>query len=146
LTSLWGGVRNPTHKYPHIRRHPVGSSNGLGKIVRRSQEARAAVIDLGSFYTFSGLFVFGALVAILNRWLTAGGLLLTIAGAGGIGIFWERWSQLAGDNVHITAFLTPVAPTEAQFRLLITHLAMLVAGVILIVTVARKQSANRSNG
>jgi len=92
--------------------------------------------DVSPFYTFSGLFVFGALVAVMNRWLTLAGLLLTVAGAAGVGIFWERWSRLAGDNVRLAALLDPVRPTPGQLELLATHLPLLAVGVVILSAVA----------
>ncbi len=103
------------------------------------------MIDLHSFYTFSGLFAFGAVLALLYRCFTAAGLLLTTAGAGGVGIFWERWSRLAGDNVHVTALVSPAWPTTAQWELLGTHLPLLVCGVIIISALARKRREGTQN-
>ncbi len=102
------------------------------------------MIDFNSFYTFSGLFATGALVALMYRRFTLSGLLLTIAGAAGIGIFWERWSRLAGDDVHVTALFNPVMPTTAQWELLATHVPFLVCGVALIFMTARNRSYERS--
>ena len=61
------------------------------------------MVTLASVQTFSGLFAFLALVAVLNRCLTLGGLLLTVAGAAGLGVFWERWSLRTGYEVEVRA-------------------------------------------
>ena len=104
------------------------------------------MIAFDSFYTFSGLFLCGALVALANGWLTAAGVLLTVAGSAGVGIFWERWSLLAGDDVHVTALWTPVMPTRGQIELLGTHLPMLVIGVAILAALAWRRSAETEAG
>ncbi len=105
-----------------------------------------AVIDPDAFYTFSSLFVCGALVALMNKWFTAAGITLTVAGAAGVGIFWERWSSLAGDDVHVAALVNPVAPTRGQIELLATHLPMLLAGAGILAAVAWRRALERTTG
>lgn len=97
-------------------------------------------------YTFSGLLVFVAVVALTNAWYTVAGLLLTIAGAGGLGVFWERWSRMAGDDVHISAFLSPAQPTTGQWQLLTTHAPMLAIGATLLMWVAWRNSHPKGQG
>ena len=94
------------------------------------------MVTFQSFATLSGLFLFFAFVALLNRWLTLGGLLLTVAGAAGVGVFWERWSRLTGYDVEVRAIWHPVPPTFAQAWLLGTHAAMLLGGVALLAWIA----------
>lgn len=73
-----------------------------------------------------------ALVCVLNGWFTAGGLFLTVAGAAGVGVFWERWSRLTGYEVELRALAHPVAPTSGEVALVATHGVMLLAGVALL--------------
>lgn len=102
------------------------------------------MIDVHSLQTFSGLFVFLALVAVLNRWFTLGGVLLTVAGAAGLGVFWERWSRLAGYEVQVRALWHPVRPTQAQYWLFASHGVMLLAGVLLLARVARRREGRQA--
>ena len=97
------------------------------------------MVDSQSLQTFSGLFVFFALIAAMNRWLTLAGLLLTVAGAAGVGVFWERWSRLAGYEVQVRALWHPVRPTSGQDWLLATHMGMLVIGLALLAWLAQRR-------
>ncbi|MBF6599335.1 MAG: hypothetical protein IVW36_02355 [Dehalococcoidia bacterium] len=63
-----------------------------------------------------------------------------MSGSAGIGIFWERWSRLAGDDVHITALFNPVRPTTAQFELLATHLPPLLIGIGILSVMAWRRA------
>ena len=87
-----------------------------------------------------------ALVALMNAWYTVAGLLLTVAAAGGLGVFWERWSRLSGSDVHISAFLSPAEPTTGQWQLLTTHAPMLVIGATLLMWVAWRNSHRKREG
>lgn len=98
------------------------------------------MLDFTPFYTLSGIFLCGALVALLNARPLPAAMLLTIAGAGGLGVFWERWSQRAGDDVHLAALLHPVAPTAAQWALLTSHGAILVLGIAVVAWTARREN------
>jgi hypothetical protein len=100
------------------------------------------MIDTHSLQTFSGLFVFLALVCLLNRWLTIGGLLLTVAGAAGLGVFWERWSRLTGYEVQLRALWHPVRPTAGQDWLFATHTGMLLIGLALLAWLARRREGS----
>jgi hypothetical protein len=96
------------------------------------------MLNFTPFYTLSGIFVCAALVALMNARPLPAAMLLTIAGAGGLGVFWERWSQRTGDDVHVAALLHPVAPTAAQWALLTSHGALLLAGVAVVTWTARR--------
>lgn len=98
------------------------------------------MVDFGYFSTFSGILVFLAVFAAMHRRGTVSGLLLTVAGAGGVGVFWERWSRLTGDDVHVTALLHPVAPTFGEAALLVTHTALLAAGIVTVSICAARKS------
>lgn len=102
-----------------------------------------AVLDFTSFYTLSAIFLAGALAAIMNARPTVAAVLLMVTGSGGLGIFWERWSRRAGDDVHVTAILHPVAPTAAQWGLLISHGLILAVGIAMIAGVAWKRDRRR---
>lgn len=102
------------------------------------------MIDLNSFQTFSGLLGFFAILALLYRRLMSAAILFTIEGAGGVGIFWERWSRLAGHQARITTLISGVRPTDAQLWLLSTHLPVLLIGVGLLIVIGRGQSAGGS--
>lgn len=95
-------------------------------------------VGLDSLGTFSGLFTFFAFVALLNRRITTGALFLTVAGAAGLGVFWDRWSRLTGYEVQIRALWNPVTPTESQVWLFVTHLTMLMAGLALLCWLAAR--------
>lgn len=100
--------------------------------------------SMESFTTFSGIMAFLATVALLRGRYTIGATILIIAGAGGVAIFWDRWSREAGPHVQVQALLSPVMPTFEQFALLATHLPMLVAGlIILAITVHRANKRAR---
>ena len=103
---------------------------------RTRSQGSVNVVDSQSITTFSGLFVFFALVALFNRWFTLSGLLFTVAGAAGLGVFWERWSRLTGYDVQIQALWHPVAPTHNQTELLIVHALMLACGIGLLAALA----------
>ena len=102
------------------------------------------MLDFSYLSTFSGILCFLAVFAALNRRPIAAGLLLTIAGGGGVGVFWERWSKRAGDDVHVVAILHPVTPTAGEASLLVTHLSLLVAGVIIVARFARRPAVRGS--
>ncbi|MGH7623001.1 MAG: hypothetical protein ACREMU_11725 [Gemmatimonadaceae bacterium] len=100
------------------------------------------MIEINSIETFSGLFLFLALVALLNRWLTLAGILLTVTGAAGFGVFWERWSRLTGHEVQIQALWDPVRPTDGQIWLFATHMTMLVMGLALLSWLAARREGS----
>ncbi|HYM15542.1 MAG TPA: hypothetical protein VEZ14_08275 [Dehalococcoidia bacterium] len=102
------------------------------------------MIDFNSFQTFSGLLAFSALLAFFYRRLTTAAILLTISGAGGVGIFWERWSKLTGHDARVTALVSGVRPTNAQLWLFATHFPLLVLGVASLVVLARKGDSERN--
>jgi hypothetical protein len=103
------------------------------------------MIDTHSLQTFSGLFVFLALIAVLNGWHTLGGLLLTVAGAAGLGVFWERWSRLTGYEVQVRALWHPVRPTGGEAWLFATHVTMLALGASLLLWASwRRTEGSRS--
>jgi hypothetical protein len=62
--------------------------------------------NLASITTFSGLLTFFGTLALLWGRPTPASVLYIIAGAGGAAVFWDRWSQRAGDQMHVTAFLS----------------------------------------
>jgi hypothetical protein len=99
-----------------------------------------------SLTTFSGIFVFCATLALWHRRYTVGATLLIIAGAGGVGIFWDRWSRDAGPHVQVQALFSSDAPSGEQLILLGTHFPLLVLGlVILAISSQRFKQEVRTN-
>ncbi|MEX0800962.1 MAG: hypothetical protein WD379_07095 [Dehalococcoidia bacterium] len=92
--------------------------------------------DIGSLTTFSGLMAFFGTLCLLSRQFTGAGLLLLISGAAGTGIFWDRWSERAGDQVHVTALFAGHPPSPDETAMLATHLPLLILGGSLVVAVA----------
>ena len=88
--------------------------------------------DLGSLYTLSGILVIAASLLFVLRRRAGAAVLLIVAVSGGSAIAWDRWSQRSGDQVHLTALLTPAAPTAGELVTLGTHLPLLVVGLILL--------------
>ena len=68
----------------------------------------------------------------------AAATLLIIAGSGGSAVAWDRWSERTGEQVHLTAFFNPTAPSAGEVTMLITHLPMLVLGLGLLVRELRR--------
>ncbi len=98
-------------------------------------------LDWSSLYTFSGLlFVGGALLYSLGR-PAAAATLLIIAGSGGSAVAWDRWSERTGEQVHLTAFLSPTAPSAGEITMIVTHLPLLIIGLVLLVIELRRGSA-----
>ena len=98
-------------------------------------------LDWSSLYTFSGLlFIGGALMYALDRPIAAA-ILLIIAGSGGLAVAWDRWSERTGEQVHLTAFLSPAAPSAGEVTMLITHVPLLIVGLILLAVSFRRASA-----
>jgi hypothetical protein len=98
------------------------------------------VPDADSTITVSGLLIFAATVLVLTRRLFAGSVLMLIAGSGGMAIFWDRWSERAGHQARITAFLTAPTPTATEIELFVTHLPLLMLGIALLVARQRRHS------
>jgi hypothetical protein len=89
-------------------------------------------LDFSSLYTFSGLLLIGgALMYVLDRPIAAA-ILLIIAGSGGSAVAWDRWSARIGEQVHLTAFLSPAAPSAGEMTMIITHVPLLMVGLILL--------------
>ena len=102
------------------------------------------MVDSQAITTFSGIFTFLAFVVLFNRWFTLSGLLFTVAGAAGIGVFWERWSRLTGYDVQVQALWHPVPPTHDQTELLIVHTLMLLCGIALSTALAWRHREERN--
>jgi hypothetical protein len=90
------------------------------------------VPNLASLTTFSGLVVCIATIAIIYKHFLIGSLLFIMDGTGGTAIFWDRWSVRAGSQVHIDAIFSPVPPTSSEAAMLITHLPLVVIGLIIL--------------
>ena len=88
--------------------------------------------NIYSLTTFSGLVVCLATIALLYRHFTLGAVMLIMDGTGGTAIFWDRWSQRAGHQVHIGALLSAVPPTGSEIAMLVTHLPLAVVGLIIL--------------
>jgi hypothetical protein len=98
-------------------------------------------LDWSSLYTFSGLlFIGAALMYVLNRQVFAA-VLLIVAGAGGTAVAWDRWSERTGEQVHLTAFLNPAAPSAGEVTMIITHLPLLIVGLVLLAVSFRRANA-----
>ena len=94
-------------------------------------------VDVSSLYTLSGLLVIAAALSyVLDRPLAAATLLI-IAGSGGTAVAWDRWSERTGDQVHLTALLSPTEPTMGEVTTLATHFPLLVLGLLLLVLAVR---------
>lgn len=94
--------------------------------------------DISGLYTLSGLlFVGGALMYVLEHRVLAA-TMLVVAGAGGCGGAWDRWSARTGEHVHLTAFFSPVAPSAGELTMLATHVPMLVTGLVLLALATRR--------
>jgi hypothetical protein len=94
--------------------------------------------NLASITTFSGLLTFFGTLALLWGRPTVASVLYIIAGAGGAAIFWDRWSQRAGDQVHVMAFLSGPSPTGSETAMLVTHFPLLLIGLALLVFTLRR--------
>jgi hypothetical protein len=90
------------------------------------------VPNLYSLTTFSGLVVCIATIALLYRYYTIAAVLFIMDGAGGTAIFWDRWSQRAGNQVHIDSIFSPVAPTSSEWAMLVTHLPLAILGLAVL--------------
>lgn len=89
-------------------------------------------MDASSLYTLSGLFFIGAALAfVLDRHVLAA-VLLIMAGSGGFAVAWDRWSERTGEQVHLTALLSPTAPTADEATLFATHVPLLLIGLVLL--------------
>ncbi len=91
-----------------------------------------AMIDIGSLTTFSGLMAFAATLAVFSRRRLLAGTLLVMAGTAGIAIVWDRWSLRTGDHFDITALLSPSQLNAEDTQMLITHIPLLIIGVVLL--------------
>jgi len=89
-------------------------------------------VSAGSVVTVSGAFVILATLLIANRRFFESSLLMTVAGSGGLAMFWDRWSLRAGDQAHFGALLSAPAPSPSELRLLITHAPLLALGIFLL--------------
>lgn len=85
--------------------------------------------NLYSLTTFSGVVVCIATIALFYRHYTFGALLLIMDGAGGAAIFWDRWSQRAGSQVHFDALFSAVPPTGSEIAMLVTHVPLAILGL-----------------
>lgn len=95
-------------------------------------------MDISPLYTFSGILAIVAAISyVVNRLLLASVLLLS-AGAGGMAVAWDRWSQRTGEQVHLTAFTNPVAPSLGEVVMFTTHFPMLLVGLVLLAFTVRR--------
>ncbi|MEX0786532.1 MAG: hypothetical protein WD939_07845 [Dehalococcoidia bacterium] len=69
--------------------------------------------------------------------------LLIIAGTGGAAVAWDRWSARTGEQVHLTAFFSPVAPSAGELTMLVTHVPMLILGLVLLAVAVRHRGEQR---
>jgi hypothetical protein len=98
------------------------------------------VPNLNSLTTFSGLFAFFAVMALMYGRFTIASVLLMIGGSGGLAITWDRWSARAGDQVHVTAFLDGPKPSGDELWMIGTHGPMLVLGLTLLSLIVRRMA------
>lgn len=101
--------------------------------------------NLYSLTTFSGVVVCLATIVLLYRLFTIAAVMLIMDGAGGTAIFWDRWSERAGHQVHFSALMHAEPPTGAEVAMLVTHLPLAVLGLMIlaIVTWRRKHEGTR---
>lgn len=101
--------------------------------------------DVNSLTTFSGLVVCLATIVFFYRLFTVAAVMLIMDGAGGTAIFWDRWSERAGHQVHLSALSDAVPPTGSEAAMLVTHLPLAILGLTLlaIVTWRRNNEAQR---
>ena len=64
--------------------------------------------------------------------------LLVIAGSGGSAVAWDRWSERTGEQVHLTALISPAAPTVGEVTTLAMHFPLLVVGLLLLALSVRQ--------
>ena len=100
--------------------------------------------NFASLTTFSGLVVCLATIALLYRHFTVGAVMLIMDGAGGTAIFWDRWSQRAGNQVHIDSLLSAVPPTGSEVAMLVTHLPLAVVGLVILGVLTWRRSQEGS--
>lgn len=96
-------------------------------------------LDASSLFTLSGLLFIGAAAAYAAERPIVAAALLIMAGAGGSAVAWERWSARTGEQVHLTAFFSPVAPSAAELTMLATHVPMLIIGLALLAVSVRRR-------
>jgi hypothetical protein len=103
--------------------------------------------NFGSLTTFSGLVVCGATMLLLYKQFTLGALLFIMDGTGGTAVVWDRWSQRAGDQLHVTAVGSPVHLTGPETAMLVTHAPLAVLGLaIMAVLTWRRRRLPETNG
>lgn len=96
--------------------------------------------NFGSLTTFSGLVVCLATMALLYRQFTLAALMLIMDGTGGTAIFWDRWSERAGHQVHLSALTSGVPPTHSEIAMLATHLPLVAVGLIIFIAMTWQRS------
>ncbi len=96
-----------------------------------------------SLTTFSGLVVCFATIALLYRKFTLGAVMLIMDGTGGTAIFWDRWSQRGGNQVHLNALFSAVPPTRSELAMLVTHLPLAVLGLVVLTAVTWRRHHER---
>ena len=77
---------------------------------------------------------------VVNR-LPASLALTAPQGSGGSAVAWDRWSERTGEQVHLTAFLDPAAPTAGEVTMVVTHLPLLIVGLVLLAVSFRRANA-----
>lgn len=86
-------------------------------------------VYIDALATVSALLALVSVVlALLGQRVLATIALLSL-GAGGLAVFWERWSARAGEHMSLLALLHPVPLTDAELFLLATHAPFFVAGL-----------------
>jgi surfactin synthase thioesterase subunit len=73
---------------------------------------------------------------LLYKQFTLGALLFVMDGTGGTAVVWDRWSQRAGDQLHVTAVGSPVHLTGPEVAMLVTHAPLAILGLTIIAALA----------